>query len=401
MPHMDLRRAQELMRKRGVDALVASTYHNFYYTSGFTAVRERLVRRPLITVVPGDPALGPAIIVGSNNEEAARQNSYIEDIRTYPVWVCMANVDDIILGKAKKPPQLPAQISLEHALGMLSDVLREKGLHDGTISIEQNLFEPPAYHILSSQNPKARFVEAESIFWELRKIKTEDEIKALRLAAELGVEGIRALVKGNVLGATISELQRRYKMGVLQATTGLAELDFEFLHTLITAGTPSTLDSLGYRVAKGDIIYIDNGVTVSGYNSDMGRTFVVGRPSDLQKKIYAALRTGYEEGLATIKPGVKMKQIHRVIHDTINKSGLDWFARGHVGHMLGIGPGFIEQPPKVSADEETELEPNMVMTIEIGTYVTGLAAFQLEDVILVTPEGHELLTQLPRDMTEL
>ena len=71
-----------------------------------------------------------------------------------------------------------------------------------------------------------------------------------------------------------------------------------------------------------------------------------------------------------------------------------------MGHSIGIGP--IEQPPYISAEEETELEPNMVICVECGAYVLGrFGAFQIEDMLLVTPGGHEVLTNLPREMIEL
>lgn len=398
MLSMKLWHAREVMERKGVDAIVASTYENCYYASGYKA---RPSARLIVTVVPADTSLDPAMIVASLIETRARQKSYIEDIRSYPIWTCVVDVDDIV-GKTKKLAKPPEQFSPQCVLGMLTDVLKERGLHEGTIGIEKNLFTEPLYSLLSNQNPKARFVEAESIFWELRKVKTEGEVKALRMAAQLGVKGIQAVVEGNVVGATISALQCRYKTGVLQAATRLIPLDLEFLHTLISSGEPGTAESLEYQVAKGDIIFIDAGVQVFGYSSDMGRTFVVGKPSTLQKKIYKALRAGYEEGLSRVKPGLKMKEIYRVIHETVHSAGLDWFTRGHVGHMVGIGIGsdlcHIEQPPFISANEDTELEPNMVMTLEIGTYVTGLAAFQIEDMMLVTPDGYELLTHLPRDM---
>lgn len=398
---MDLRRTQELMQRKGVDGLIASTYHNIYYTSGFTGYKMRVSGRPFLTIVPGDSSFTPVLIVDEISDKPARQKSYIKDIRTYPAWQCMASLEDVLQGKARKPSKLPPQVSIEYILTKHPDILKEKGLQDGTIGIEQNLFNSFAYQLLSRQYPKAKFVEAESIFWELRKIKTEDEIEALRLAAELGEKGIQAVVEGNLIGVTISELQCKYKMGVLKASLGSKELDLEFLHAMISSGDHSTVELPSYRVAKGDILFIDNGVTVSGYNSDMSRTFVVGKPSELHKRIYSALKAGYEEGLSRIKPGIKMKELYRVIHETINNHGLNWFARGNVGHMLGIGPGFIEQPPKVSADEETELEPNMVMTIEVAVYVIGSAAFNIEDVILVTSQGHELFTKLSRDLIEV
>lgn len=401
MPHMDLKRAQEVMQRNNLIGLIASTYHNIYYTSGFTGYKMRTSGRPFLTIVPADPAYSPVLIVDEISAIPARQKSYLKDIRTYPAWQCIANLEDVVQGRAKKPSNVTPQVGLESTLKRHIDILREKGLQAGTIGIEENLLKSSAYQLLSKQYPKAKFVEAESIFWELRKIKSDDEIAALRLAAELGEKGIQAVTNGNLIGATISELQCKYKMGVLEASRGYKEIDLEFLHAMISSGDHSTVEVPGYRVIKGDILFIDNGVIVSGYNSDMSRTFSIGKPSELHKSIYSALRTGYEEGLSRIKPGIKMKELYRVIHETINNNGLEWFARGAVGHMVGIGPGSIEQPPKVSATEEEKLEPNMVMTIEVGVYVMGSAAFNIEDVILVTPQGHELFTKLPRDLIEL
>jgi Xaa-Pro dipeptidase len=401
MPHMNLKRAQEVMKRRKVDGLIASTYHNIYYTSGFTGYKMRTSGRPFVTIVPADSAFSPVLIVDEISGIPARLKSYIEDIRTYPAWQCMANFEDVVQGRAKRPANVTPQVGLESTLKSHIDILQEKGLQAGTIGIEENLFNSSAYQLLLKQYPKVKFVEAESIFWELRKIKSGDEIAALRLAAELGEKGIQAVTKGHLIGTTISELQCKYKMGVLEASSGYKEIDLEFLHAMISSGDHSTVELPGYRVAKGDILYIDNGVIVAGYNSDMSRTFSVGKPSNLHKSIYQALKTGYEEGLSNIKPGMKMKELYRIIHETINTNGLEWFARGAVGHMVGIGPGSIEQPPKISATEEAELEPNMVMTIEVGVYVMGSAAFNIEDVILVTSQGHELFTKLPRDLIEL
>ncbi|MAF85172.1 MAG: hypothetical protein CL875_01595 [Dehalococcoidales bacterium] len=133
----------------------------------------------------------------------------------------------------------------------------------------------------------------------------------------------------------------------------------------------------------------------------MGRTFSVGQPGDLQKKIYTALKAGLEQGLSRVKPGVKMKEIYRVIQETVNRSGLKWCARQNMGHMLGIGPGNSQETPMISPDEETELKPNMVMCIENGAYLGRVGAFQLEEEVVVTPDGYKLLTKLPRDMIEL
>ena len=400
MPHMDLKRAQGLMKQRGVDALVASTQDNFYYASGYRAGIAEWC--PMMTIVPANPSLVPTVIVSAFVEWQARQQAYVKDVRSYPAWMPIIDVDGLIEGTAKKAKDKPHQFSLEHVFGVFSDVLREKSLRDGVIGLEKkSIQDPEIYSILSRQNPKAKFVEADDIFWELRKVKTEDEIKVLRVAADLAVKGLQAVIKGGVLGATIGELHLRYKKGIVKSATPDNAMDLQAMRLYVSSGDHfSTTDNPGYQVAKGDVIWTDNGVTVFGYTSDIGRTFIVGRPSELQKKLFAALRTGFEEAVLRVKPGVKMKEIHRVLQETVNKSGFEWYARGHMGHSVGIGPP--EQPPFVSADEETELEPNMVICVECGAYILGrFGAFQIEDMFLITPEGHEVLTKLPRDMVEL
>lgn len=402
MPFMDLERARKEMQKRGVDALVATTPTNFYYTS---MLRSGLSEAPAITIIPADPAHEPAVLVLEFDGLVARKTSNIKDIWTYPMWMEIVEAEDIPKGTIKRVPK-PHQFDLRGIYAQLSDIFKEKGLHGGTIGIEMGSFIQREYPLLLEYNPKAKFVDAEEIFWELRKIKTKEEIENLKIAAAITVKGIQGMIEGGVLGATIGELQAKYKKGVVKAMTDDIATRFDFRYSPIAVGDPfSTFyGSAGpgaHKVAKGDIIYIDCGVYVNGYMSDMGRTFVVGKPSSLPEKIYRALRTGYEEALSKVKPGMRMNEIYNIAQDTVRKSGLDWYTRGHLGHSVGcLGPP-IENPPFFAADDETELEANMVVCLETPLYVKGLGAFQIEDMLLITPGGYERLTDIPRDLVEL
>jgi Xaa-Pro aminopeptidase len=271
------------------------------------------------------------------------------------------------------------------------------------VGVEKNLIQSAEkYAILTKQNPKAKFVEADDIFWELRRVKTQDEIKIIRAAADLAVKGLQAMIEGGVLGATIGELHLRYKRGVFQAASASQAMDLEKLRLTVTSGHHfGTMEDAGYKIRKGDVIFEDNGVTLFGYSSDIGRTFSAGKPAEMPKKLFEALKKGYEDAISIIKPGVKMKEIHKTLHETVNKMGFDWFARGHTGHTIGIGQG--EQPPFFSKDEETVLEPNMVVAVECAVHPIGrFGGLQIEDMFLVTPSGKENLSELlPREMVEL
>ena len=231
---------------------------------------------------------------------------------------------------------------------------------------------------------------------------TKEEIEALKEAVALAEAGIRAMIEGGVRGATIGELHLKYKRGIWKAATSAQAMALEGVRATITSGDFFQSEvSPQVRVARKDIIFIDNGVTVRGYTSDMGRSFSVGKPSALQKRIFSALKDGYEEGLSRVRPGVKLKELYWAVQDRIRRGGLDWHSRGHMGHMVGIG-SMTEQPPWISKEEETILEPNMVLCLEIGTYLTGrLGAFQIEDVLVVHSKGYECINKLPRDLIEL
>jgi Xaa-Pro aminopeptidase len=400
MQLMDMKRAQKLMKEKGIDVLVANTGDNVYYSSGyFDKMADWL---PVMAIVPADLSLAPGMVVNKYIEVQAKQRANIKDVRPYRIWMPIVEADEIVKGTVKIDKDKPVQFSLDHVFSFLSDILKERKLDKGVVGLEKNLIQSAEkYAILTKQNPKVKFVEADEIFWELRRVKSQDEIKLIRLAADIGVEGYQAMLKGGVLGATIGELHLRYKRGVMQAASAENAMDLEKIRLTVSAGDHfGTMENAGYRLSKGDVCFVDNGVTAFGYTSDIGRTFSVGKPPEATKKLFDALKEGYEAAASIVKPGVKMKEIHRVLHEVVEKKGYPWFARGHTGHSIGIGQ--TEQPPFIAKDQETVLEPNMVIAIECAVHPIGrFGGLQLEDMFLVTASGKEILTELPREMVEL
>lgn len=113
-------------------------------------------------------------------------------------------------------------------------------------------------------------------------------------------------------------------------------------------------DNPNYKVSKGDIIEIDSGVHYKDYNSDLARTFIVGKPNSAQKRIFDALKAGHDAMLSMIKPGVRFKDVFNVGQETIRKSGLPRLERGHFGHIIGIGHE-SERSPFITPSEEQTL----------------------------------------------
>ncbi len=397
MPQMNLDRARAEMKKRGMDALVASTPANFCYTAG---LQIPITGMPGFSVVPADSTIEPAILLATFNQKVAKHLAPRKDIRSYPIWIEIVDVKDIVEGRLKQV-QKPAQFDLKEVYRQLANILKDKGLQEGTLGIEKESFSAQSYSLLEELNPKARFVSAETLFWDLRSIKTPEEIEILRTAVQITEMGVKAVIEGRVEGATIGELYHRYKMGVLKGISKENAPGFESSRAMISAGDHffSVLKP-DFKIEKGQTIYCDIGITLSGYVSDIGRTFVVGKPSDLQKKIFGGLNAAYEAALAKLGPGVRMREVFEAGMAAARKAGLDWYTRGHMGHAVGVAPA-VEQPPFISPTEERVFEPNMVMCLEAPLYVTGLGGYQIEDELLITKNGFEFLCKLPRNLVEL
>lgn len=398
MPYMNMETARNLMQKNGVDAIVATAPSDFCFTSGYHLRGGFL---PGATVIPADPSIEPVMVVSKYEEPVARATSSFRDIRSFPEWLEIVDVNDVIGNRLSRRPK-PSHYDDEQLCLLISSALKDNKLEESTIGVRMPVTPGRTLSILCKQNPKAKFVEAEGILRQLRQIKTAEAIDAIRVAASLGVKGIHGMVAGGVLGEAVGELQLRYRRAVLQAVSCDTVMKFTFGRGVsIIAGDPATsLGSAAHKVSSGTTLFIDCGVVFNGYVSDMGRTFIVGKPNPLQLKIYRALRAGFEEGLALMKPGVTVKTIFNTVQDTIRRSGLEWYSRGHLGHGLGMYPP-EEEAPYICADDETVLEPNMVMCLETPLYVNGLGAFQIEDIFLITGGGHEILTQISRDLVEL
>ena len=147
-------------------------------------------------------------------------------------------------------------------------------------------------------------------------------------------------------------------------------------------------------IRKGDLITMDTGAMLNGYNSDMTRTVAVGYVSDEQKDIYNTVLKAQVSAIEAIRAGVRCCDIDKVARDIIETPYPDTF-----GHSLGHGVGFeIHEWPGFSTRDETITEPGMVITVEPGIYIAGKCGLRIEDMIVVTEDGCRNLTHSPKEL---
>ena len=398
-------RLMEQLQGRNIDAYLAYTPSNLFYTTGFlspvVALSWRLMGTDL-ALIPADPASPPALITSDFVETPARAATTIEDIRTYRMWVENRDVD-VLTGSAggaqlSRPPQWDqAEIH-----GALREILGERKLDHATIGTDLRYIQHETLSWLKETNPGCEFVDVTDVLYQLRAIKQPREIDLLRRAAQLYEAGQNQAIADVREGQTALEVKYRYMEGALQAAQDGPPLgDFQGAFGFISAGAGAKMSFGGTSgLSSGDLIKFDCGVTLGGYYSDCGRTFSFGKPTDTQRKIYQALQSAHARARELMRPGVKLSEIFRVATEEVRSHGFPNYSRGHFGHSIGLD-SFVEEPPFISANEETQLQPGMVLCLETPYYAESLGSFQVEDMILITPDGCEIFNTSGYDLVEV
>ena len=148
----------------------------------------------------------------------------------------------------------------------------------------------------------------------------------------------------------------------------------------------------GKVLKKGDIIRLDGGPNLSGYNSDIARTYAVdGETSRDREEIYEKLWKGRKAAEQLLGPGVKRSDVFRTIQDAVHAAGLTDYIRGHHGHSLGCA-SFGEEYPFIAPDDDRPFEPGMVFCLELPYYSSRHHSYNIEDTFVVTETGIEFFT---------
>lgn len=390
-------RARSYMEKEGIDALVASSCENFYYLSGHQSAFMYTLRMTDVSlaVLFRDPTRKTVVIM--NDFEAAGVASSLDlDIRTYPTWV---DVDDPLgLYGGKFEGKRPVSPQADEMFKVLQQVLAEYGVSNGRIAFELNALRHSSVAALRRACPGiAELEDAGPLFIRLRAIKTPWEIDQLRKACSYAEDGIASAVSQIEPGMSSADIVSAFRKGIINNREGssarfhMISVGARFAPVEVFDTTPSQ---------PGDLIKFDVGVDVAGYGSDIARTFVLGQPTDVMKRIYGALKRGHDLLLDMIEPGLPMQTAFHEAMKLIRASGLDNYNRGHLGHSAGLSLA-AEEGPFLGPSETTLFQPGMVICLETPYYGHGLGSMMIEDMVLVTDNGCERLNRLSRELVSL
>ena len=250
---------------------------------------------------------------------------------------------------------------------------------------------------LPGKRRRSFFLHVDSLVARLREVKDATEIAALRKAARLGCWLFEGILPYLVPGATEMEVAAQLEFQARLA--GAEAMSFE---TIVASGARSALPhgrATTAKLPRRGFVTLDFGVLLNGYCSDMTRTVHLGRASQAERDVYHSVLEAQQAAVAVVAPGVSCGDVDEAARSVLRRARLEKAFSHSTGHGVGLE---IHEAPRVAAKQTQALEPGMVITIEPGAYLAGRFGVRIEDMVLVTAKGSEVLTPAsPKGWMEL
>jgi Xaa-Pro aminopeptidase len=261
-----------------------------------------------------------------------------------------------------------------------------------TIAIESHVATVASHETLKDGGVET--VSTQGLVERLRAVKEPAELETMREAAAISDLMFAALAEERFTGRTERELAWRVRE--LFHEHGSSELAFDSIVAAAENGASPHADVRDVEIPAGTLVTVDAGCRVDGYASDCTRTFATGDLPDELARAYEVCLEAQLAGLEAFAPGASGRDADAAARDVITAAG--WGEQ--FGHGLGHGIGLdVHEAPAVRAESTDTLEAGNVVSCEPGIYLPGIGGVRIEDMVLVTDDGRERLTQAPKDLT--
>ena len=354
-------RLQSALETNKLDSLLVTYLPNIRYLSGFT----------------GSAA---ALLIGEQGATLFTDGRYTTQAR--------AEVDGAKIIISRKNPAMAAA-------EWLAGTIRRSSL--GRLGIESESVTAALRDRIATQlRGEVRLRSAPPLVERLRMIKDDDEIALIRRAVTLGA-GLFAVARKTIRPG-VTEVEVAAAMEYSARCSGAEGMSFS---SIVAGGKRSALvhgRASGARIPERGFVVCDFGVILAGYCSDRTRTVHVGRVTTAERDFYQAVLDAQQASIAAVRPGVTAAQVDSAARGVLRKQKLARYFSHSTGHGLGLE---VHEAPRLAAGQEQKLEPGMVVTIEPGAYIPGKQGVRIEDVVVVTSSGCEVLTPEDKDLVVL
>lgn len=352
--HVRTKALWEELNKSNLSGYIITHVNNIYYFTGFLDITD--AKLCLIVPLNGEPILFTNPLSYSAASEKAR-------------------------GCVVKLVKSSEKILEEVVDGVRRLKLTRLGFDDMGVSF---------YLKLVKKLRNVDFQQRTELVWNLRKVKSDEEIRWMKKAAEFTDAGMKAGLEAVRAGVHEYEVaaEAEYEMRA-HGSEGTA---FE---TIVASGPRSAYPHgicSDRIIQKGDLVILDMGGIYKGYKSDLTRTVVAGEPTSKQEEIFNLVLDAQNEAFQQIKAGIKASGLDDLAHKAIRDKGYGDKFLHDLGHGVGLN---IHEPPTLSKSSKELLEEGNVVTVEPGVYIQGFGGVRIEDTVLVLKGAGEKLTKTP------
>jgi Xaa-Pro dipeptidase len=356
-----------LIKSNKLDALAINPGSALTYLTG---LRFHLMERPTVLLIT--PGSTPELILPEL--EALKVNQSAIPLQAFPFGDNPASWQDAF-----------------------NQAIYTLGLNGKKIGIEPERLRFLELRFLESAAPNSTFVSAAEVFANLRMRKDNVEIAAMRKAVQIAQQALIATLPVVKSGVSENEISSELTIQLLRAGS-----DSEMPFSPIVSSGPNSANPHASpserRLAVGDLLVVDWGASFGGYCSDLTRTFAIGEPVSEYQHIARAVMQANEAGRASARPGIMAGDVDKAARAVIEHAGYGQYFTHRVGHGLGMEG---HEPPYMFAENTLILASGMTFTVEPGIYLPGRNGVRIEDNVVITEEGAETLSDLPRELVRL
>lgn len=278
--------------------------------------------------------------------------------------------------------------------GVFRKATQSLDLDGKQIGVEPRQLRLLEFRYVKAGAPEADYPDASEVLSSLRLRKDTAEIEAMRRAVRIAQEALEATIPLIKIGMNEKELSSEL---VVQLLRHGSEPEMPFAP--IVSGGPNSANPhaspTGRKLRAGDLLVVDWGATYDGYISDLTRTFAVGEVDEEYRKIHAIVQAANAAGRAAVQPGVACANVDKAARDVIEKSGYGPYFTHRTGHGIGMEG---HEEPYMRGDNMQLLEPGMALTVEPGIYLPDRNGVRIEDNVVVTQTGADVLSDMPREI---
>ncbi len=346
----------EAMAARGVDGYLISSETNVSYLTGFSGDSSRLLITPNGCVFLTD---------GRYTEQAAMECP--SDVRIEK-WI-----DDLRFDSK--------------SYRFFAEEMEVK-----TLAFEGEVLSYNSYADLKTNMGDIVLESFDGFVDELRQVKSSEEIELLRKACQISDKALELTVPYIKEGVTEMEIVARLEYNLKM--NGAEGLSFD---TMVLSGAKTSMlhgHPSDKKIERGDFILFDFGALYKGYHADISRTFILGEASDEQLKVYNMILEAQQKSVDAIKNGVEGNYPDSVVRSIISDDYIEHYYPG-LGHGVGL---VIHEQPFIKNISKFTYKTGMTITIEPGVYIPGKFGLRIEDTVVVTDTGVDILTQYPKQL---